>query len=142
MALFIKTLINFIKVLKVTGWTLIEFLVVLIIIAILAGLAIPNFTRTRERALDREAQTALRLIQAAERVYLSKYATYWPAPTLADINTNLKLDLASGSWNFSAPTANASAFNANAARTDSSRTWSINQNTSAAPVCSGPSCPP
>ena len=142
MALFINTLINFIKVLKVTGWTLIEFLVVLIIIAILAGLAIPNFSRTRERALDKEAQTALRLIQAAERVYLSKYATYWPAPTLADINTNLKLDLASGSWNFSAPTANASAFNANAARTDSSRTWSINQNTSAAPVCSGPSCPP
>ena len=140
--MFIKTLINFIKVLKVTGWTLIEFLVVLIIIAILAGLAIPNFSRTRERALDKEAQTALRLIQAAERVYLSKYATYWPAPTLADINTNLKLDLASGSWNFSAPTANATAFNANATRADSSRTWSITQDTSTAPVCSGPSCPP
>ena len=137
MALFIKTSINFSKVLKVTGWTLIEFLVVLIIIAILAGLVIPNFSRTRERALDKEAQTALRLIQAAERVYLSKYATYQTAPALADINTNLKLDLTSGSWNFSVPTANASAFNATAARTDSSRTWSITQDTSAAPVCSG-----
>lgn len=141
MVLFIKTLINFIKVLKVKGWTLIEFLVVLIIIGILAGLAIPNFTRTRERALDKEAQTALRLIQAAERVYQSKYDTYWPAPTLADINTNLKLDLASSSWNFTVPSATVTVFTANATRTDSSRGWSITQDTSVAPVCSGASCP-
>lgn len=141
MALFIKTLIKFIKVLKVTGWTLIESLVVLIIIGILVGLAIPNFTRTRERALDKEAQTALRLIQAAERVYLSKYGTYWPAPTLADINTNLKLDLASSSWNFTVSSASQTTFTGSAPRTDSSRTWSITQDTSAAPVCSGSSCP-
>lgn len=142
MVLFIKTLINFIKVLKVKGWTLIEFLVVLIIIGILAGLAIPNFARTRERALDREAQTALRLIQAAERVYQSKYGEYWSALTLADINTNLKLDLASGSWDFTVPSASQTTFTGSAQRIDGSRTWSITQDTSAAPVCSGASCPP
>src|SRR3989338_3107545 len=104
MALFIKTLIKFIKVFKVTGWTLIEFLVVLIIIAILAGLVIPNFSRTRERALDKEAQTALRLIQAAERVYLSKFGKYYPdtpPANLTQINQKLQLELSSSSWDFS-----------------------------------------
>lgn len=141
MALFIKTLIKFIKVFKVKGFTLIEFLVVLIIIGILAGLAIPNFSRTRERALDREAQTALRLIQAAQRVYLSKYGTYWPAASVADINTNLKLDLASISWDFTVPSATPTTFTGDAPRTDGTRTWSITQDTSVMPTCAGASCP-
>lgn len=124
------------------GFTLIELLVVLIIVGILAGLAIPNFTRTRERALDKEAQIAIRLIQAAERVYLPKYGTYLSAADTAEINTNLQLDLTSSSWNFSVPSAGTTTFTASASRTDSSRTWSITQDTSAAPVCSGASCPP
>ena len=141
MVSFIKTLIKFIKVFKLKGFTLIELLVVLIIIAILVGLAIPNFTRTRERALDKEAQTALKLIQAAQRVYQSKYGTYWPAAALADINTNLQLDLASRSWNFTVPSASATVFTANATRADLSRVWNITEDTSAAPSCSGTNCP-
>lgn len=83
------------------GFTLIELLVVLIIVGILAGLAIPNFTRTRERALDKEAQIALRLIQAAERVYQVRSGSYCCTPTpfeLADLNRELGLELSSSSW--------------------------------------------
>ena len=122
------------------GFTLIELLVVFIIISILAGLAIPNFTRTRERAFDKEAQIALRLIQAAERVYSSKYGTYRASVDTTTTNTNLQLDLASTAWNFSVPAASSTSFTGNATRTDNSRSWIISEDTTIEPTCSG-TCP-
>ena len=122
------------------GFTLIELLVVFIIISILAGLAIPNFTRTRERAFDKEAQTALRLIQAAERVYLSKYGTYKACLDTTAINTDLRLDLASTSWSFSVSPAGQSTFTASAVRTGNTRTWGIAEDTAQEPTCSNSIC--
>jgi prepilin-type N-terminal cleavage/methylation domain-containing protein len=122
------------------GFTLIELIVVLIIVGILAGLAIPNYGRTRERALDREAQSGLRLIQAAERVYQSKAGTYLGTPIgTAAVNSNLQLELASTSWDFSVTAASQTAFAATAARlplpAPVRRTWHINQDTSVNPTC-------
>lgn len=124
------------------GFTLIELMVVLIIVSILAGLAIPNFSRTRERALDKEAQTALRLIQAAERVYMSKFGTYLGSlANVSTINSNLQLDLTSQSWSFAVGAATQATFTADATRNNTNgRTWRINQDTAADPACVSP-CP-
>lgn len=127
-----------------TGFTFVELIVVVIIVAILAGLAIPNFTKTKERAFDKEAQTSLRLVQAAEKIYSLKNVFYYPlsgsATDLGEVNSNLLLDLSSSSWNFSIGSASGTDFVATAARTDSSRIWRM-QKGSANPVCSGSNCP-
>lgn len=128
---------------KKLAFTFVELIVVVIIVAILAGLAIPNFTKTKERALDKEAQTALRLIQAAEKIYNLKNSFYYPisgsTANLREINSNLTLDLSSSSWNLSIGSASGTDFAATAQRTDNSRSWRM-QKGSVNPTCSG-SCP-
>ena len=126
------------------GFTLIELLVVLIIVGILTGLAIPGFTKTREKALDKEAQVSLNLIQAAEKMYNAKYSGYYPGTgitetLLSNINSNLQLDLVAGSWAYSILGAGTD-FTANAARARSagSATWKITKDTE--PCCTGPGC--
>lgn len=71
---------------SVTGFTMIEILVVIIIIGILAGMALPNYMRTKERSLGKEAIANLKLIGAAERIYRMETAnqTY----TACSCNTN------------------------------------------------------
>ena len=53
------------------GFTLIEALITVIIIAILASMALPRYARTIEQQRCREAQDALLTIYAGERVYAS-----------------------------------------------------------------------
>jgi general secretion pathway protein G len=48
------------------AFTLLEFLVVIIIIGILAALALPNFGKAKEHALGKEAIANLKLMAAAE----------------------------------------------------------------------------
>src|SRR5436305_9924936 len=50
------------------GFTLIELMVVVLIIAILIAIAIPTFLGARTRAQDRQAQSNLRNAFAAEKV--------------------------------------------------------------------------
>ena len=52
------------------GFTLIELMVVVLIIAILLAIAIPTFLGARERANDRAAQSSLRnALTAAKTIY-------------------------------------------------------------------------
>ena len=60
------------------GFTLIELMVVVLIIAILLAIAIPTFLGARKRAQDRAAQSSLRnAVTAAKTIYTdtSSYAT-------------------------------------------------------------------
>lgn len=101
------------------GFTFIELLVVLIIVGILSALSLPNFTKTRERALDKEAQLALRLIYAAERIYRVKENSYYPfagSASQAQLNAALQLDLTSQSWQYGITSGGATAFTARALR--------------------------
>ena len=60
-----------------SGFTLIEILIVLVIIGILVGLAIPRFVGATSRAKQVEAKQLLRQIYMMEQGYRMEHDTYW-----------------------------------------------------------------
>lgn len=62
------------------GFTLIEILIVLVIIGILAGLAIPRFVGATSRAKQVEAKQILRQIYTMQISYRIENDTYWIPP--------------------------------------------------------------
>ena len=89
-----------------TGFTLVELIIVVLIVGIIVAFAMPQFRVTQERALDLEAKSVLSLMRAAERIYKMEIGFWYPnTGTLTDlsaINTNLKLSLptAAPKWNY------------------------------------------
>jgi prepilin-type N-terminal cleavage/methylation domain-containing protein len=87
------------------GFNLLELVIVLIIVGVLATIALPSYTRSREQALGGEALSDLRLIAAAEKIYRMEIGTFWPSTgndtSWTSINTNLKLYLTNTNWNWS-----------------------------------------
>jgi type IV pilus assembly protein PilA len=88
---------------RTQGVTLIELVVVVVIIGILAGIMMPQYQRSRERAVDKQAQAILTMIRAAERAYKMEVTGYCPSSGtisgVSNINSNLNLDLVNdGNW--------------------------------------------
>lgn len=54
---------------RADGFTLIELLIVVVIIGVLAAIAIPQFTSTKERAFDAAAQSDIRNMMTAQESY-------------------------------------------------------------------------
>src|SRR5881227_1622529 len=72
------------------GFTLIELMVVVLIIAILIAIAIPTFLGARTRAQDRQAQSNLRNAFAAEKVvYTDNQVFTTNTATLSGIEPSL-----------------------------------------------------
>lgn len=87
---------NFIKNQK--GFTLVELVVVIAIIGILAGIAVPRFLDATASARGAKIVADMRTIQAAEVIYYAKYAKY---PLTADAEANKTTDftnLVQGGW--------------------------------------------
>ncbi len=80
------------------AFTLTELIVTIVIIGILVGLALPQFTKTFETTKAKEAVAALRQIRTGERIYrLSEDFVYPsftdpanPVSDIATVNANLK----------------------------------------------------
>ncbi len=66
------------------GFTLVELMVVVLIIAILIAIAIPTFLGARQRAQDRGAQSNLRNALTAEKVFYTDEEEYALHTTDAD----------------------------------------------------------
>lgn len=75
------------------AFTLMELLFVVIIVGILVTIALPGFTRTTERAQQRQAWDMLQTIYASEQVFFSvnnRYSGTWGVanPDLGDYMDN------------------------------------------------------
>lgn len=64
---------------KTTGFSLLELLIVVFIITIFAGIALPNYTRSIERARMRDAESKLNLVFHAQRIYRLDNGSYGAA---------------------------------------------------------------
>lgn len=119
------------------GFTLIELMVVVIIMGIVIALAVPTYTNTKEKALDKEAVMALRLISTANKQYGSKLEYFYPSSgsvsNIGQINNNLSLALGSTNWGY-AISGTGATFRANATRVGGTRRWTIDQ-ASVDPAC-------
>ena len=58
------------------GYTLAEVLSTVVILAILAGIAIPNFSKSKAKAEAAQAIAYLRTIRTAEKMYFAKNNVY------------------------------------------------------------------
>ena len=67
------------------GFTLVELLVVIIIIGILAGIAIPVFLNQRQKGYDTQAKSDLRNMASFEEIYLNDFNSYG---NVSDIQTS------------------------------------------------------
>jgi len=62
--------------LKSRGFTLIELLIVVVIVGILAGIAIPKFVNTKQKAYVAQMKTDLKNLATAEEAYFYDSTSY------------------------------------------------------------------
>jgi prepilin-type N-terminal cleavage/methylation domain-containing protein len=106
------------------AFTLIELVVVLTIIAVMIGMAVPRFDRAIEQSRADVAMSHLRAIWAAQRLYWLEYHAYADQLTHAASPVGLvELGLldpqvvsADGDYTYALPSAGADAFQATATR--------------------------
>ena len=83
------------------GFTLMEVMIVIVVLGVLAGLAVPTYQNAIEHTAVREAETNLKTIYTAEKIYNVNHGTYWgpgSGVTLGDgsandINQQLNIEL-------------------------------------------------
>lgn len=111
---------------QLRGFTLLELLIGLVIVAILAGMAIPGFSKAIEKTKVKDAQSTLAAIYSSEKIYrldqtnAAGVATYG---TLAQLVANNYISdpdpggTSNTDWDFSTSGVAATAFTATATRT-------------------------
>jgi len=81
------------------GFTLVELMVVIVIVALMAAIAVPLYTNYIKDARRSEAAGGLAAVATAEQTYYQRNGAY--ANALASLNVDLS-DLAAN-WTFGAP---------------------------------------
>jgi len=73
------------------GFTLVEMMIVVAIIAILAGVAIPRYTKYVRRSEAVEAIGFLKQIVDAESAYFSSHGKFYVEPSATDMNKTIQV---------------------------------------------------
>ena len=82
------------------GFTLVEIMVVVAIIALLAALAVPGYLRARKRSQGTVMKNDLRWIDSAKDQYAIEYNKSNVTPAFADLTAYFKSDTRLGNGNF------------------------------------------
>ena len=73
------------------GFTLVEIMIVVAIIALLASIAVPNFLRSRKRSQATQVLEDLRIVDSAVDLYaIENYKNSPTTPTWADVKAYIK----------------------------------------------------
>lgn len=88
------------------AFTLMEIMVVVIIISIIAGFGMPNYYKNYERGHVKNAESQLRMIERAQRMYFTQNDVFFPEngsgneSDVADINDELNVYLILGAFSY------------------------------------------
>ena len=78
---------------KNKAFTLTEIIIVLAIIAIVVGLAVPGYFRTVEQSRSNEARTNLNIIHMGEKIYRINNGVFVAGAAINALNTSLNTDM-------------------------------------------------
>ena len=117
------------------GFSLTEILTTVVILAVLAAIAIPGFSKTTDKQNANQAVTYLRSIRLAEKMHFAKWGTFsanppagcaamTPLANATAINSCLGTEIADGKYTFSVAATNTT-FTATA--TQGATTISLNE---------------
>ena len=67
------------KRLNKKGFTLIELMVVIAILVVIMGIALPNITSSIERSKQKQIENKRKLIESAAELYFDRHKNYFPS---------------------------------------------------------------
>ncbi len=113
---------------KRCGFTLMEVLIAVVIVGVLAGLAVPSYFKTIEKAKSSEATANLKAIHLGQKIYkVDNNRFYGPQNAVAVINTNLNTDLTQENYTLAITAAAANTYTATASRIGGTKVFTITE---------------
>jgi len=82
------------------GFTLTELLTTVVILAVLAAVALPKFSKSTEKAKANQAVAYLRAIRVGEKMYFAKNNTYVTCSGKAELQSKLGVEVTEENYKF------------------------------------------